>query len=278
MRLLLLTALVMVAFAANSVLNRMALAGGDIGPAAFAAVRLGAGAMMLAVLVVLRGGWVPILAPGRAVGAAALALYMLGFSFAYRSLDAGLGALILFGGVQITMFAGAVLAGERIPARRWAGAAVAFGGLVWLLWPTGAGAPDAVGAALMAAAAFGWGVYSLVGRRAQDPLAATAANFSVALLAGLVALSIADDFGGASVKGIAVAMLSGAVTSGLGYALWYAVLPQLQASQAAVAQLTVPVIALAGGAAILGETPTARMLMAGAVVLGGIWISLKRSR
>ncbi|MDH3264496.1 MAG: DMT family transporter, partial [Paracoccaceae bacterium] len=148
----------------------------------------------------------------------------------------------------------------------------------WLLWPAGAGAPDVVGAALMAAAAFGWGVYSLVGRRARDPLAATAANFSVALLAALVALSIADDFGDASVKGIAAAVLSGAVTSGLGYALWYAVLPRLQASQAAVAQLTVPVIALAGGAALLGEAPTPRMLMAGAVVLGGILISLKRAR
>jgi drug/metabolite transporter (DMT)-like permease len=278
MRLVLLTALVMVAFAANSVLNRLALAEGDIGPAAFAAVRLGAGAAVLAALVLMRGGRVPVLAPGRAVGAAALALYMLGFSFAYLWLDAGLGALILFGGVQITMFAGAVLAAERVPAQRWAGAALAFGGLVWLLWPAGAGAPDPAGAALMAAAAFGWGVYSLIGRRAEDPLAETAANFAVALLPGLAALALVADLAGATPHGIAAAVLSGAVTSGLGYALWYAVLPRLQASQAAVAQLTVPVIAIAGGAAVLGEAPTARMLTAGAVVLGGIWISLLRGR
>ncbi len=278
MRLVLLTALVMVAFAANSVLNRLALAEGDIGPAAFAAVRLGAGAAVLVALARLGGGRVPVLAPGRAVAAAALALYMLGFSFAYLWLDAGLGALILFGGVQITMFAGAVLAGERVPARRWAGAALAFGGLVWLLWPGGAGAPDPAGAALMAAAAFGWGVYSLVGRRAKDPLAETAANFVVALLPGLAALALAGDLAGATPTGIAAAVLSGAVTSGLGYALWYAVLPRLQASQAAVAQLTVPVIAIAAGAVLLAEAPTARMLMAGAVVLGGIWISLLRGR
>lgn len=278
MRLVLLTALVMVAFAANSVLNRLALAEGDIGPAAFAAVRLGAGAAVLVALARLGGGRVPVLVPGRAVAAAALALYMLGFSFAYLWLDAGLGALILFGGVQITMFAGAVLAGERVPARRWAGAALAFGGLVWLLWPGGAGAPDPAGAALMAAAAFGWGVYSLVGRRAKDPLAETAANFVVALLPGLAALALAGDLAGATPTGIAAAVLSGAVTSGLGYALWYAVLPRLQASQAAVAQLTVPVIAIAAGAVLLAEAPTARMLMAGAVVLGGIWISLLRGR
>lgn len=276
MRLFLLTALVMVAFAANSVLNRLALAGGDIGPAAFAALRLAAGAAVLALLVLARGGRVPLVAPGRLKAAAALALYMLGFSFAYVTLDAGLGALILFGGVQITMFAGAVLAGEPIPGRRWAGAALAFAGLAWLLWPEGAGAPDPGGAALMAAAALGWGLYSLFGRRAADPLAATAANFAVALPAGLAALALAADLGGATAIGIAAAAVSGAVTSGLGYALWYAVLPGLGASRAAVAQLTVPVIALAGGALILAEAPTPRMLMAGAVVLGGIWLSLSR--
>lgn len=275
MRLFLLTALVMAAFAANSVLNRLALAGGDIGPAAFAALRLAAGAAVLALLVLARGGRVPLVAPGR-LAAAALALYMLGFSFAYVTLDAGLGALILFGGVQITMFAGAVLAGEPIPGRSWAGAALAFAGLAWLLWPEGAGAPDPGGAALMAAAALGWGLYSLFGRRAADPLAATAANFAVALPAGLVALALAADLGGATAIGIAAAAVSGAVTSGLGYALWYAVLPGLGASRAAVAQLTVPVIALAGGALILAEAPTPRMLMAGAVVLGGIWLSLSR--
>ena len=278
MKLAALTMLVLVAFAANSVLNRLALLEGGIGPAAFAAIRLAAGAAVLATLVRLGNGRVPLLGKGRAVGAGALALYMLGFSFAYRTLDAGLGALILFGGVQITMFAGAVLGREAIPLRRWAGAGVAFAGLAWLLWPEGAGAPDPLGAALMAAAALGWGVYSLAGRGAADPLAATAANFAAALPAALVALALAADFGGATATGIVAAVVSGAVTSGLGYALWYAVLPWLGATRAAVAQLTVPLIALAGGVAFLGETPTPRMLLAGAMVLGGVALSLGPAR
>ena len=278
MRLFLLTSLVMVAFAANSVLNRLAMAGGEIGPASFATVRLAAGALVLAGLVLARSGRVPLMAPGRLLGAGSLVLYMLGFSFAYLSLNAGLGALILFGGVQITMFAGAVLAGETIPPRRWAGAAVAFGGLAWLLWPAGAGAPDPLGAGLMAAAALGWGIYSLAGRHAADPLAATAANFTVALPVALLALAVAQDGGGTTARGIALAVASGAVTSGLGYALWYRVLPGLASAQAAVAQLTVPVIALAGGAVVLGEAPGARMLMAGGVVLAGVGLAALKGR
>jgi drug/metabolite transporter (DMT)-like permease len=278
MKLAALTMIVLVAFAANSVLNRLALLEGGLGPAAFAAIRLAAGAVVLAALVRLGNGRVPLLGKGRAVGAAALALYMLGFSFAYLTLDAGLGALILFGGVQVTMFAGAVLAREAIPPRRWAGAGVAFAGLAWLLWPEGAGAPDPLGAALMAAAALGWGVYSLAGRGVADPLAATAANFAAALPAALLTLALAADFGGATATGIVAALVSGALTSGLGYALWYAVLPRLGATRAAVAQLTVPLIAVAGGVAVLGETPTPRMLLAGAVVLGGVVLSLRPAR
>jgi drug/metabolite transporter (DMT)-like permease len=276
MRAILVAALVMVAFALNSVLNRLGLAEGDIGPAAFAALRLGAGAAVLTGIVWLRGARLQVFGRGRPLGAFALALYMLGFSFAYLTLDAGLGALILFGGVQITMFAGAIAAGERISPRRWAGAGVAFGGLAWLLWPQGGGAPDPAGTALMAAAAVGWGVYSLVGRRASDPIATTAANFVVALPPTLLVLLFFPDLKGATMTGIAAAIVSGAVTSGLGYALWYTVLPKLQASQAAVLQLTVPVIAMAGGALLLHEMPTLRMAAAGAVVLAGVLISLAR--
>ena len=277
-RLAALTAVVLVAFAANSLLNRLALVEGGIGPAAFACIRLAAGAAVLAALVCLRSGRVPLPGKGCAVGAGALALYMLGFSFAYLTLDAGLGALILFGGVQVTMFAGALFGHEPIPPRRWAGAGVAFAGLAWLLWPEGAGAPDPLGAALMAAAALGWGIYSLAGRGAADPLAATAGNFAMALPAALVTLVLAADFGGATATGIGAALVSGAVTSGLGYALWYAVLPRLGATRAAVAQLTVPLIAVAGGVVFLGETPTMRMLLAGAVVLGGVALSLGPAR
>lgn len=279
MRLILLTCLTMVAFAANSVLNRLALIDPAMGPAAFAAIRLVAGALALTALVWLRkggGGLRPTIA-----GTGGLALYVIGFSFAYVTLDAGAGALILFGGVQVTMFAGAVLAREPLPVSRWLGAAVAFLGLVYLLWPTGTGtgaagtgtgATDIAGALLMTAAAIGWGIYSLIGRKATDPLGATAGNFLVAAPLGVVLWAVMPD--GITLQGVVLASVSGVVTSGLGYALWYSVLPRLQVSVAAVAQLTVPVIALAGGAVFLGETLTVTFVVASVLVLGGVLISL----
>jgi drug/metabolite transporter (DMT)-like permease len=276
LRLFLLVALVMVAFAANSVLNRLALAGGEAGPAAFAAVRLVTGALALAVLLHLRGRSLPLRTPGRWKGAASLALYMLGFSFAYVTLDTGVGALILFGGVQITMFAGALAGGERPAALRWVGAAVAVAGLGWLLWPAGATAPDLAGAALMAAAALGWGLYSLIGRGARDPLAETAANFVWAAPLGLLVWIFWAD--AISPAGLALAAVSGVVTSGLGYALWYAVLPRLDASVAALAQLTVPVIAAVGGLLLLGEAVTPRLVLASALVLGGVALGVAARR
>ncbi len=277
MRLFLLTSLTMIAFAANSVLNRLALTGGDIGPAEFAAIRVAAGAAMLLALVLVRGGRLPAAGwRSRLIGAGTLALYMVGFSFAYLSLDAGLGALILFGGVQVTMFAGGLWAGERPTIRRWLGAGVALAGLVWLMWPGGEVAPDPLGAGLMAAAAVGWGVYSLAGRGSAKPLASTAANFLYAFPVTLLVFMLLPDAGGIGARGAGLAVLSGAVTSGLGYALWYAVLPRLQASAAAVAQLTVPVIAMAGGALVMGEAVTLPLLMAAGVVLGGVALSLSR--
>jgi drug/metabolite transporter (DMT)-like permease len=271
-----LVALVMVAFAANSVLNRLALAGGEAGPAAFAAVRLLTGSVALTILLRLRGRALPLATRGRWKGAGALALYVLGFSFAYVTLDAGVGALILFGGVQITMFAGALIAGERPSPLRWIGAAVAILGLVWLLWPAGAAVPNAGGAALMAAAAVGWGIYSLIGRGATDPLAETAANFLWAAPLGLLAWVLVAD--AIAPAGLLLAALSGVVTSGLGYALWYAVLPRLDASAAALSQLTVPVIALAGGALLLGETVTPRLVLASALVIGGVALGVAATR
>lgn len=266
MRLILLTALTMLAFAANSILNRMALEDGSTGPAAFAAIRLVAGAVCLWALVAWRQGL--IRPQWQAGGAASLALYVLGFSFAYVSLPAGVGALILFGGVQITMFAGALMLREPVPARRWAGAALAFAGLVWLLWPAAGTAPDPAGAALMAAAALGWGVYSLLGRGATNPLRATAGNFVFAAPLGLIVLALMPD--SATARGALLAVISGAVTSGCGYALWYAVLPRLGSARAAVAQLTVPVIAAAGGLALLGEAISLRFALAAALVMAGV--------
>ena len=274
MRLILLVALTMAAFAANSLLNRLALAEHAIGPASFAAIRLGSGGLALAGLLVWRRGLVRFGGAGRAVGVASLLCYMLGFSFAYVTLQAGTGALILFGGVQITMFSAAILRREAVPARRWLGAVVAMGGLIWLLRPAAHGAPSGAGAGLMAAAAVGWGIYSLNGRRAGDPLADTGANFGLAAPVAVALALLWPDAVPVTGVGVALAVGSGVVTSGLGYALWYAVLPQLQASVASVAQLSVPVIALAGGALVLGEVPSGQMIAAAAVVLGGVVLSL----
>ncbi|MDG4648314.1 DMT family transporter [Roseibacterium sp. SDUM158017] len=266
-----LTVLVMTAFAANSVLNRMAVGQGLIGAFDFALVRAVAGALTLSALVALRGRRLPFGSLRRIPGALGLALYLVGFSFAYLAIDAGVGALILFGGVQVTMFAGAVLSREALPARRWIGAALALAGLAWLVWPSGEVALPPAASAAMLAAALGWGVYSLVGRRATDPLAETAANFVLAApLCALVLVALPGGLTEAAAPGLALAVLSGAITSGLGYALWYAVLPRLDASVSGLVQLSVPIIATLGGVAILGEALTPRMLGAGLLTLGGI--------
>lgn len=279
MRLFLLTALTMAGFAANSILNRMALAGGHIGAVEFGTIRLFAGAAILAGLCFALRGGLRLGGPARATGVVALLLYIYGFSLAYEALDAGLGALILFGTVQITMFAGGLVQGEAMPARRWIGAALALAGLAWLLWPAGGAQASLLHGAFMAAAGLGWGLYSLAGRKAEDALQATAANFLFAAPLGL-ALGLALPIGPAAMAmawpGVALAVLSGAVTSGLGYALWYALLPRLAASVAAVAQLTVPVIAMAGGMALLGEMLEAKALLASALVLGGVAVSVLR--
>jgi len=277
MRLFLLTALTMIAFAANSVLNRMALADGGIDAASFGTIRLIAGAVMLGAICVLLRGGLHLRGPGRLAGVLSLLLYMYGFSAAYDVLDAGLGALILFGVVQITMFAGSLLAREAVPPRRWIGAACAFSGLIWLLWPGAGPQVSVLHGLFMAAAGIGWGIYSLAGRRSTDALQGTAANFILAAPLGLLiglALPTGADGTMIGAQGIMLAILSGAVTSGLGYALWYRVLPGLASSVAAVAQLTVPVIAMAGGMVFLGENLSLQFVMASALVLGGVAISV----
>lgn len=274
MRLFLLTALTMVAFAANSILNRMALAGGGIDPITFGRARLLTGALMLVLLVLITRRNLGFLRRGRMVLVVSLFVYIFGFSVAYVSLDAGVGALILFGTVQVTMMAGAALSGEGLSPRKLTGAGVAFAGLSWMMLPGGTTiVPSTLHAGLMVAAGVGWGVYSLVGRSAGDPLEATAANFLYATpLAFALALVLPVQLEATPVttQGLILAALSGAVTSGLGYALWYAVLPRIAAAQAAVAQLTVPVIAVAGGVALLGETLSLHLAIASAIVLGGV--------
>lgn len=278
MKILALTILTLVAFASNSILNRFGVAGLGMDPGAFAVVRVVAGAAMLGGLVLWRGrrGASAKARAGRRIGsAAALALYMIGFSMAYLTLDAGVGALILFGATQITMFAGAVVGGERVTALRIMGAAVALSGLAILVWPGGgATALPITGVMLMAAAGLGWGLYSLAGRGESDPLASSAANFLICVPFVLPLLAFGQP--GWSGPGIAVAGLAGAVTSGLGYALWYSVLPALGAQRAAVAQLSVPLIAALGGVLLLGEAVGWRFWAASVLVLGGIGMSVIR--
>lgn len=284
MRLILLTALAMMAFAANSVLNRMAVGSGLIAPFGFALVRLIAGAVVLAVLVAGRAlqSRVPIWpgARGRVAGVLGLITYLLGFSAAYLGLPAGVGALILFGVVQITMFGGALLAAETVPLRRWAGAVLAFVGLLVLLAPIGGGI-SVVHGLYMAVAGVGWGIYSLAGRGQRDALAATAANFGLGvpvLLLLTPVLPMLTEVAQAAPKGIWLAVASGALTSGLGYALWYRLMPELGAARAAVAQLTVPVIAAGAGLGVLGEAVSLRFGVAAALVLGGVALASRAPR
>lgn len=273
MRLFWLTVLTLLAFAANSVLTRSALALGQIGPGAFTAIRLASGAMALFALVAVRGETRRYLRRGTPGSAAALFVYAGAFSYSYVTLDTGIGALILFGGVQITMFAGALYLGERPGPARWLGTTMGMVGLAVLFAP-GAKAPDVFGAFLMAASAVGWGIYSLRGRSISRPLATTAANFLLAAPAGVLLWLVFGTGVSLTVPGFALAVASGALASGMGYAIWYAVLPKLDSSLAAIAQLTVPLIALSGGIVFLGERATWSFAISSALILGGVAIAV----
>ncbi|MEO1460373.1 MAG: DMT family transporter, partial [Pseudomonadota bacterium] len=261
----LLTVVAMIAFAANSLLTRAALGEGAIDAAGFTALRAVSGAVTLVLILRLRARPADTpppspLSAGDWVMAAALFVYMAFFSFAYLSLSTGTGALVLFGAVQITMFAAALRAGERFAMAGWAGLALALAGLVYLVSP-GLTAPDPLGAALMAVAGLAWGVYSLRGRGVADPLAASAGNF-LRIVPFCLALCL-PFFAGLSADpaGLALAVASGAVASGLGYVIWYAALPGLTAGRAATVQLSVPVIAAFAGVVLLDEAVTLRLVL-----------------
>lgn len=266
-----LSALAMLAFAANSLLCRIALRGAHIDPAGFGALRLLAGAALLALLVWRRPQ--PRRIGGDWPAAACLFIYVACFSFAYLTLAAGTGALILFGAVQLTMLARGLLKGERYTAAAWTGLALAAGGLVYLLLP-GAAAPSPRGALLMALAGAAWGVYSLRGRGGADPLAATGGNFIRAVPLGLVTALVFAEQVHADLAGVLLALASGALTSGLGYVIWYAALRGLTALQAATLQLSVPLIAAGGGVLLLDEALTMRLIVAALAILGGIALVL----
>ncbi|HBN30984.1 MAG TPA: EamA family transporter [Rhodobacteraceae bacterium] len=273
MRLVMLTLFALFAFAANSVLTRSALAFDQIGPGEFMAIRLISGAVTLAVLVALRGVRDGMLRHGSVISAASLLLYTTAFSLAYVTLDAGLGALILFGGVQITMFAGAVIGREKPSAARWLGSLLGMIGLGVLFAP-GATVPDVGGALLMGGSAVGWGIYSLRGRGVSAPLQATASNFLIAAPAGALFWFMFPSEIVTNLNGILLAIASGALASGVGYAIWYATLPKLDSSLAAIVQLTVPLIALAGGIVFLGETASWAFMASTVLILSGVFIAV----
>jgi drug/metabolite transporter (DMT)-like permease len=269
-----LTAIAMLAFAANSLLCRLAIGHHLIDAASFTAIRVLAGAVTLGAILTASGrffasrstDWRP---------AAMLFTYRVFFSFAYVSLTAGTGALILFGAVQMTMFTAALSSGERFAPVAWGGLALAVAGLVYLVSP-GLAAPDAFGAALMAVAGIAWGVYSLLGRGAPDPLETTAWAFLYALVPTLaIAVAAALQSGASATSyGIALAVASGAIASGCGYVIWYAALKGLTAARAATVQLSVPAIAAVGGVLFIGEDLTLRLILASIATIGGIAIVL----
>jgi len=272
-RTLLLTLFALVAFAANSLLCRAAIAHGAIAPLAFTAWRLGAGAVVLGALAWSRRRGFPRPDP---LGALSLLAYAVPFALAYVSLGAGTGALLLFGAVQLTMIGVGLARGERPRPAEWAGLALALVGLFALVRP-GITAPAPWAAALMLAAGVAWGVYSLRGRSAPDPLGRTAANFALAAPVALVLPLLAHGPAsptGHGLTGIGLAVLSGALASGLGYAGWYAALPGLTRARAGIVQLAVPALAALGGVLFLGEHPNVRLVASAALILGGVGLAV----
>lgn len=270
-RLVLLTALAMLAFAGNSLLCRLALTSTSIDAASFTAIRLAAGALILAAI--LRARRVRPTAGGSWPMAAMLFAYAAFFSFAYRDLTAATGALLLFGSVQLSMLGWALMRGERLRAVQIAGLAVAVGGLVYLLMP-GLAAPPLVAAVLMIGAGIAWAVYSVLGKQAGEPIAGTGGNFVRAVAFAAVLGLAASRHAALDPAGVIYAVLSGAVTSGLGYVLWYAALPSLSTASAAIIQLSVPAIATVGGALLLAEPIGLRVLVASGAILGGIALTI----
>jgi drug/metabolite transporter (DMT)-like permease len=272
-RVVLLIVFAMLAFAGNSLLCRIALRDTSIDAASFTSIRLASGALVLWIL--LRSGGKQPLAAGSWPMAAMLFAYAVCFSFAYRDLTAATGALLLFGAVQLTMTVYGLFTGERLAGLRLVGVLVAVAGLVWLLLP-GLSAPPVIAAGLMLAAGLAWGIYSLLGRGAGDATAATGGNFIRAVpFAAVLSLAAASQ-SSPDTTGLMYAVASGAVTSGLGYVLWYAALPALTATSAATIQLCVPAIAALGGAVLLAEPITARLLIASAAILGGIALTIRK--
>jgi drug/metabolite transporter (DMT)-like permease len=266
------TALALVAFAGNSLLCRMALGPAAIDAASFSTIRIIAAAICLwLITVVTRRG--SVWTQGSWLSALTLFVYAIPFSYAYGLLTAGTGALILFGTVQVTMIGSALFEGERPHARQWVGLLVAIAGLVCLLFP-GIASPSPLGGALMTIAGVGWALYSIHGRGAVDPVAQNGGNFIRTLPMLIIVSVLALRQQHIETTGAILALLSGAVTTGLGYAVWYSALRGLTATRAALVQLLVPVITVAGGVVLLREPLSPRVVLSAAIVIGGIALAL----
>lgn len=269
------TAAALVAFASNSVLCRMALEGGTIDAASFSTVRLVAGACSLIAITRSTGQRVRE-SHGSWTSALVLFLYAVPFSFAYVLLPTGTGALILFGAVQVTMMTAALAGGERPRPRQWVGLVLAVAGLVYLVLP-GVAAPSLTGAGLMAVAGVSWGIYSLRGRGAVNPLAQNAGNFARSIPLTIVVSVLALQQLHLETRGVLLAVASGAAASGLGYVVWYSALRDLSATRASLVQLLVPILAALGGLVVLGEPLSVRLVLSALVVIGGIGLALAGS-
>ena len=279
-RISLFTAFALIAFASNSVLNRLALGGNMIDAASYIGIRLVSGALTLWLIngiskrdfSLIRTAFIGASA-SRFLPAFYLFTYGVAFSFAYRSLNSGMGAFILFGTVQTTMLSMAILRGERPHISEWLGLMVAIGGLVYLVLP-GLSAPDPLGALLMIMAGVAWGFYTLKGRGVKDPLETTALNFILSVPMVLMLIVFTFQKMHLSTEGVAYAIVSGALTSGVGYAIWYAALKGLKTTQAALLQLLVPIIAALGGIIFLSENITSRLIVAGLLIITGVVLAL----
>jgi len=277
LKLISLTCLALLAFAGNSILCRVALESGAMDPASFTLIRLGAGALLLYVLIAVNGPTSTELTHGSWRAALMLFLYAVAFSYAYISLDTGTGALILFASVQLTMIAINALQGNTLSLLEKLGVLFAFSGLLVLLLP-GSSTPSFFGFALMVLAGMSWGFYSVWGKSSSQPLVDTAGNFLKTLpMCGVLGLVLWSGFS-VSAQGVYLALAAGALTSGVGYAIWYAVLPQLSITKAAVSQLSVPIIAAIGGLIFSAEHLSAQLLLAAVLTLGGVlMVILKRA-
>jgi drug/metabolite transporter (DMT)-like permease len=262
----------LIAFAANSILSRLALGRGTIDAASFSTIRLASGALILMLLTRLAGRRT-VERQGSWRSGAALSLYAITFSYAYLLLDTGTGALLLFGSVQTTMIIAGLASGERPTAAEWLGLLIAIAGLICLVLP-GVSSPSPVGAALMAAAGICWGLYSVRGRGAGNPIRITTGNFIRAVPFAIAVSVIMLPTTHLSARGILIASLSGGIASGLGYVVWYTAMRGLTAILAATTQLAVPVLAAVGGVLFLSERISVRLMFFGLIVLGGVGLAI----